>query len=145
MNLDPCSFIVIGRRLIRPELNLTRRGKKFTIPYSFPLDVSSDEDCAGHTTAYRGALLIRKRLHLGPYSRPAPRALCKSYGEGHFLMREVPLYGWPIPARSMKGISHSRGTVTSILDLDALVGVPNTWICTRSSSDGQMDALQNMM
>ena len=78
MHMDPCSFIVTGRRLVRPELNLTRRGKKNTIPYSSQLDVSWDEDCAGHTAAYRGTSLIRKRHPLGPYNRPEPRALCKS-------------------------------------------------------------------
>jgi hypothetical protein len=35
----------------------------------------------------------RKRLFLGPYSRPESRALCNSYGGVvFFLMRKVPLY-----------------------------------------------------
>ena len=41
--------------------------------------------------AYRGTLLIRNCLSLGPYSRPVPRALRWSLGGGHFFMREVPL------------------------------------------------------
>ena len=42
--------------------------------------------------SYRGTSLIRKRLPLGPYSRPIPRALWWSMGGGLFLMSEVPLY-----------------------------------------------------
>ena len=42
---------------------------------------------------YRGTSLIRKRLPLGTYSRPMPRALRKSRGGGgSFLMSEAPLY-----------------------------------------------------
>ena len=41
---------------------------------------------------YRGTSLMRNFLLLGAYSRPMPRALRWSYGEGGFLMSEVPLY-----------------------------------------------------
>ena len=40
---------------------------------------------------YRGTLLIRNCLLIGPYSRPMPRARW-SKGGGQFLMSEVPLY-----------------------------------------------------
>jgi len=40
---------------------------------------------------HRGTSLIRNRTHLGPYSRPMPRALWWSLGGGRFLMSEVPL------------------------------------------------------
>ena len=42
LRLDPCSFIVMGRRLIRSELNLIRAGNPFTISDSFRLHVSLD-------------------------------------------------------------------------------------------------------
>ena len=38
---------------------------------------------------YRGTSLIRKNLHLRPYSRTMPKALRWSYGGGQFLMSEV--------------------------------------------------------
>ena len=40
-----------------------------------------------------GTSLIGNRTHLGPYSRTMPRALWGAYGDGRFLMSEVPLYG----------------------------------------------------
>ena len=41
---------------------------------------------------YRGTSLIRNRHPLGPYRRPLPRVLVGgSYGDGRFLMGEVPL------------------------------------------------------
>ena len=40
---------------------------------------------------YRGTSLIRNCLLLGPYSKPMPRALRKSWGGVRFLMSEVPL------------------------------------------------------
>ena len=43
-------------------------------------------------SSYRGTSLIRKRLAQGPYSRPWPRALSRSWGVGRFLMSKVPLY-----------------------------------------------------
>ena len=47
---------------------------------------------------YRCTSLIRNIPHLGPYSRPMPRALRWSYGGGQFLMGEVPLYATLQPA-----------------------------------------------
>ena len=41
---------------------------------------------------YRGTSLTRKRTPLGPYSRITPRALLQSWGVGHSLVSEVPLY-----------------------------------------------------
>jgi len=35
---------------------------------------------------------MRKRLPVGPYGRPVPRALWQFLGGGLFLMSEVPLY-----------------------------------------------------
>ena len=49
---------------------------------------------ADNTILHRWTSLIRKRLPLGPYSRPEPRALRRSKGGGRFLMGEVPLYRW---------------------------------------------------
>jgi len=46
----------------------------------------------GASYMYRGTSLIRNRRPLGSYSRTIPRALWGSYGGGHFLMGEVPLY-----------------------------------------------------
>ena len=43
------------------------------------------------TQPYRGTSLIRKRLTVGPYSRPMPMALWCSWVCGCFLMSEVPL------------------------------------------------------
>ena len=40
---------------------------------------------------YRGTLLIRKCLTLGPYRSPMPRVLGGSEGGGNCLMDEVPL------------------------------------------------------
>ena len=40
---------------------------------------------------YRVTSLIIKRLPLGPYCRPIPRALWCSYRGGLFLVSEVPL------------------------------------------------------
>jgi len=45
------------------------------------------------SSEYRGTSLIRNRTPLGSYSRTMPRVLWWSYGGGHFLMSEVPLYG----------------------------------------------------
>ena len=42
-DLDPFSFTVISRRLIRSKLDLTRARNSFTSPISFRLDVSLDE------------------------------------------------------------------------------------------------------
>ena len=39
----------------------------------------------------RGTSLIRKHTLLGTYRRPVHRVLCRSYGGGRFLIREVPL------------------------------------------------------
>ena len=39
---------------------------------------------------YTGTSLTRNRTHLGPYSRPVPRAL-KCLGGVRFLMSEVPV------------------------------------------------------
>ena len=39
----------------------------------------------------QGYLAHKKAPPLGPYSRPEPRALWRSWGVGRFLMREVPL------------------------------------------------------
>ena len=41
---------------------------------------------------YRGTSLIRNSAPPGPYSMNMSRALWWSYGEGLFLMSEVPLY-----------------------------------------------------
>jgi len=41
---------------------------------------------------YRGTSLIRNSTPLGPYGRPMPRALWRSWGGERFLMSEVPLY-----------------------------------------------------
>jgi hypothetical protein len=38
-----------------------------------------------------GTSLTRERFPFGPYSRPMPRPLRKSYGSRRFLMSEVPL------------------------------------------------------
>ena len=43
-------------------------------------------------TIYRGTSLIRNCNSLGPYSRPIPRALRRSWGGGRFLIREVPMH-----------------------------------------------------
>ena len=43
-------------------------------------------------TRYRGTSIIKKRLPVGPYRCPMPRALWWSYGGGRFLISEVPLY-----------------------------------------------------
>jgi len=43
MNLDPYSFIVVGRRLIRPQLSLIRAGNLFTGPNSFRLNMTPYE------------------------------------------------------------------------------------------------------
>ena len=40
---------------------------------------------------YRGTLLIRKRSPLGPYRRPMPRVLGRSWGGKRVHMREVSL------------------------------------------------------
>ena len=45
------------------------------------------------TLTYRVTSLARKRTPLGPYRRPMPRVLGGSWGDGRFLMGEVPLYG----------------------------------------------------
>ena len=45
----------------------------------------------GRCPPYRGTSLERKRLPLGPYSRPMPGALRKSYGRG--VISKVPLHG----------------------------------------------------
>ena len=42
--------------------------------------------------AYRGTLLIRNRLLLGPCSSPVPRGLGWSWGGSRFLLGEVALY-----------------------------------------------------
>ena len=47
----------------------------------------------GGAGEYMGTSLIRNRHPLGPYGRIMPRALRGSWGGGHFLMSEVPLYG----------------------------------------------------
>jgi len=44
-----------------------------------------------HHSLYRGISLVRKRTPLGPYRRPMPGVLRGSYGDGRFLMGEVPL------------------------------------------------------
>jgi len=49
------------------------------------------EGVAATSLSYRGTLLIRNCLLLGPYSRPMLRALRKSWGGGQFLISEVPL------------------------------------------------------
>jgi hypothetical protein len=41
--------------------------------------------------SYRGTSLTRERFPFGPYSRPMPRPLRRSYGSRRFLMSEVPL------------------------------------------------------
>ena len=41
---------------------------------------------------YRATSLIRNCHSLGPYSRPVPRTLWWSWGEGLFRMSKVPLY-----------------------------------------------------
>ena len=54
---------------------------------------------AKRVMVYRGTSLIRKRLSLGPYSRPMPRALWWSEEGGLLLMSEVPLLVFPVLAR----------------------------------------------
>ena len=44
-------------------------------------------------SAHRSTSLIRTPPLLGPYSRTIPRVLRWSWGEGVFLMSEVPLQG----------------------------------------------------
>ena len=64
---------------------------------------------------YRGTSLIRKRLALGPYSSPMPRALWWSEGGRRFLMSEVPLYGCSLMAkRGRGGARRFRGWVVGL-------------------------------
>ena len=53
-----------------------------------PLDsrLERDED----SRAFWGTSSVRNHLPVGTYSRAMPRALWWSYGEGRFLMGEIP-------------------------------------------------------
>ena len=55
-------------------------------------EVSYERGTPVGSRVYRGTSLIRKRTPLGPYPRPMPRVLGRSWGGGDFLMGEVPLY-----------------------------------------------------
>jgi hypothetical protein len=59
-----------------------------------PLCGDGQEDQPGEDgLAYRVTSLIRKRLPMGPYSRPMPRALKGSWGVGGFLQTRHPSKG----------------------------------------------------
>ena len=75
------------------------------VPPNFGLEINKEEEDevsiqrsvekagrGGELRGYRGTSLIRSNPPVGPSSSPMPRDLRGSYGGGHFLMGEVPLY-----------------------------------------------------
>ena len=67
---------------------------------------------------YRSTSLIRRRIPLGPYRRPMPRVLGRSWGGGHFLMGEVPLYTSKVGSAAVLHHSlHALKIKTRVLDL----------------------------
>ena len=75
------AHIVGMRRFWRTSLNSQELGNEKSSIWS---------DRGGWWSPYKGTSLFKKRIPLGPCSRPMPRALWWSYGGGHFSLSEVP-------------------------------------------------------
>jgi hypothetical protein len=89
---------------------------------------------------HRGALLIRNRAPLGPYSRTLPRALGGPSGEGRFLVRQVQRINsvWGKRVYECRGgvlaCPHGAATLFLIVNLQRKVlhnySVPGERVCT---------------